>query len=288
VSAIVLGTLNRIAKNSTRSGGALQAKARLAIVRRFLRYKKLRGIITTNPAFESIEQIQPTELMKKVRYVKEIEPQWKYPMAFDKARGILGIDEHWRVVLCYGELKADRKGLPQLFAAVDHPEMGNVLILLVGTPNASTAELLNSSTGKRLRANGQIREIFGYVSSECERTSFSASDAVWIGYPNFRAPSGVLEIARAAGVPIVASNGGVIGSMVEQYELGSVVDVTDPKQTRCALSECFIRSNSRVKPNPTDLASYDSDMNNRGFGHRICDIILALENDDSAELAVCN
>ncbi len=283
VSTIVFGTLDRIAKNSTRPSGSLEAKARLAIVRRFLGYKKLSAIITTNPTFESIEQIQPAELMKRVRYVKEIEPQWKHPMAFDRARDILGIDEHWRVVLCYGELSADRKGLPQLFAAVDHPDMSDVLILLVGTPNPSTAELLNSSTGKRLRANGQIREIFGYVSPECERASFSASEAVWIGYPNFRLPSGVLEIARAAGVPIVASIGGVIGSMVGQDGLGSVVDVTDPKQTRCALSECFIKSKSREKPKPTDVASGDSGMNNRRFGRRICDVILALENEASAD-----
>jgi hypothetical protein len=133
------------------------------------------------------------------------------------------------------------------------------------------------------RANGQIREIFGCVSPECERTPFSASDAVWIGYPNFRAPSGVLEIARAAGVPIVASIGGVIGTMVEQYGPGAVVDVTDPKQTRCALSECFIRSKSREEPKATDVRSDDSGINNRGFGHRICDVIFALENGDCAE-----
>lgn len=278
VSTIVLGTLDRTA-GITRPVRSLEAKARLAVIRRFLRYKKLRGIITTNPTFAAIGQVQPTELMKRVHYVEEIEPQWNIPMAFDKARGILGIDAHWRVVLCYGELTAGRKGLPQLFAAVDHPDMGDVLILLVGTPNASTERLLQSNTGKRLKANGQIREIFGYVSPECERTSFSASDAVWIGYPNFRQPSGVLEIARASGVPIVASNGGVIGSMVEQYGLGSVVDVTDPRQSRRALSECFMSSKRRKRSTATYVESCDdSGMNHRGFGGRICDVIFALES----------
>lgn len=284
VSTIVLGTLDRMARNSTHPGRSLEAKARLTVIRRFLRYKKLTGIITTDPTFALIEQIQPTELMKRVRYVEEIEPQWNTPMSFDMARGILGIDAHWRVVLCYGELTADRKGLPQLFAAVDHPEMSDVLILLVGTPNESTERLLDSNTGKRLRANGQIRELFGYVSPECERTSFSASDAVWIGYPNFRQPSGVLEIARASGVPIVASSGGVIGSMVEQYGLGTVVDVTDPKQARRALSECFKSSMRRARPSATYVNSCDdSGMNHRGFGRRICDVILALESGGSGE-----
>lgn len=280
VSTIIFGALDETDENSTHPGRSLETKARLAVVRRFLRYKKLRGIITTNPEFASINQSLPKEIMKKVRYVKEIEPRWKHPMLSDRARGVLSIEEHWRVVLCYGALTAAPKGLPQLFAAVDHPDMNDVLILLVGTPDASTEELLNSSTGKRLRANGQIREIFGYASSACERTSFSASDAVWIGYPNLSEPSGVLEIARAAGVPIVASIGGVIGATVELHGLGSVVNVADPEQTRCALAECFMRSKGRERLSATDAVYDDSDMTNRSFGQRICDVLFALENGD--------
>jgi len=278
VSTVVFGSLNGITKNNDHSGQSLKQKASLSVVRRFFRLKRFRGIITTNPALASSHQSLPEETEKKIRYVKEIEPQWKTPLPMDQARSFLGIDRHWQVVLCYGALGADHKGLPQLFAAADHPDMSNVLILLVGSPNASTVELLNSSVAERLKANRQIQEMFGYASSERERAAFSASDAVWIGCPTHKGPSGVLEIARTAGVPIVASIGGVIGWTVEHEDLGSVTDVTDPNQTRLALTECFLRSKMRRTPPAIDGDPYHRTMQHRGFGTRICDVIDAFEN----------
>jgi len=150
------------------------------------------------------------------------------------------------------------------------------LILLVGLPNTSTEDLLNSDTAQRLKANGQVREIFGYASSECERAAFSASDAVWIGRRPHSGPSGVMEIARVAGVPIVASTGDVIGGTVEEHDLGSVVNVTDPQQARYALSGCFSKSRSVVRGLVADTDT--GGMQNRGFGGRICDAIFAFEN----------
>ena len=276
VSTIVFGSLDGITKNNDHSGQSLKQKAGLSVVRRFFRLKRFRGIITTNPALASSNRNLPEEIEKKVQYVREIEPQWKTPLPMEEARGFLGIDQHWKVVLCYGALGADHKGLPQLFAAVDDPDMTNVLILLVGSPNASTLELVNSSTAVRLKANQQIQEMFGYASSERERAAFSASDAVWIGCPTHKGPSGVLEIARTAGVPIVASSGGLIGWTVEHEDLGSVTDVTDPKQTRLALAECFLRSRKRQTTRATEL--YDGATEHRGFGKRICDVIDAFEN----------
>jgi hypothetical protein len=275
VSAIVFGSLDGLTKNS---GQSLKQKAGHSVVRHFFQLKRFRGIITTNPALASRNRNLPEETGKKVRYVKEIEPQWKTPLSMDRARHFLGIDQHWRVVLCYGALGADHKGLPQLFAAVDHPDMSNVLILLVGSPNATTIELLDSSTAERLKANQQIQEMFGYASSERERAAFSASDAVWIGCPTHKGPSGVLEIARTAGVPIVASSGGLIGWTVEHDDRGSVTDVADPIQTRLALTECFVRSRKRRTPRAIDEDSYDCTMQHRGFGKRICDAIHAFEN----------
>ena len=278
VSTIVFGSLNGLTNISGHAGRSLKQKAGLSVVRRFFRLKKFRGIITTNPALAEGNRNLPAESGKKVRYVKEIEPQWKTPLPMDEARRFLGIDQHWHVVLCYGALGADHKGLPQLFAAVDHPDMSNVLILLVGSPNASTMELLKSGAAVRLKANQQIREMFGYASSERERAAFSASDAVWIGCPTHKGPSGVLEIARTAGAPIVASRGGVIGWTVEHDELGSVADVSDPIQTRLALTECFLRSEKRRTPHSTDGNSDDCTMQHRDFGARICDVIDAFEN----------
>ena len=278
VSTIVFGSLNGLTNISGHTGQSLKQKAGLSVVRRFFRLKKFRGIITTNPALASSNRNLPAESGKKVRYVKEIEPQWKTPLPMDEARRFLGIDQHWHVVLCYGALGADHKGLPQLFAAVDHSDMSNVLILLVGSPNASTMELLNSGAAVRLKANQQIREMFGYASSERERAAFSASDAVWIGCPTHKGPSGVLEIARTAGAPIVASRGGVIGWTVEHDDLGSVTDVADPVQTRLALTECFLRSKKRRTRRAIDGDPYDCTMQHRGFGARICDVIDAFEN----------
>ncbi len=278
VSTIVFGSLTGLTNNSGHTGQSFKQKAGLSVVRRFFRLKKFRGIITTNPALAEGNRNLPAESGKKVRYVREIEPQWKTPLPMDEARRFLGIDQHWHVVLCYGALGADHKGLPQLFAAVDHSDMSNVLILLVGSPNASTMELLNSGAAVRLKANQQIREMFGYASSELERAAFSASDAVWIGCPTHKGPSGVLEIARTAGAPIVASRGGVIGWTVEHDDLGSVTDVADPVQTRLALTECFLRSKKRRTRRAIDGDPYDCTMQHRGFGARICDVIDAFEN----------
>ena len=278
VSTIVFGSLDGLTNDSGHSGQSFKQKAGLSVVRRFFRLKRFRGIITTNPALSSSNRNLPVETGNKVRYVKEIEPQWKTALPMDQARRFLGIDQHWRVVLCYGALGADHKGLPQLFAAVDHPDMSNVLILLVGSPNASTMELLNSKSAERLKANQQIQEMFGYASSELERAAFSASDAVWIGCPTHKGPSGVLEIARTAGAPIVASSGGLIGWTVEHDDLGAVTDVDDPFQTRLALAECFLRSRKQRIPRAIDEDSYDCTMQHRGFGKRICDVIDAFEN----------
>jgi len=109
VSAIVFGSVNGIAKNSRHSSRSLGQKARLCVARQFFRLKKFRGIITTNPAFATTDQNLSNELERMVRYVREIEPQWNQPMPTDEAKRILGIEQHWRVVLCYGALGADHK-----------------------------------------------------------------------------------------------------------------------------------------------------------------------------------
>jgi glycosyltransferase involved in cell wall biosynthesis len=68
----------------------------------------------------------------------------------------------------------------------------------------------------------------GFASSQLEELVFSSADTVWLAYKDFRGPSGVLELACAAEVPVIGCMGGVIGEIVSTEEVGVVIGGKNP------------------------------------------------------------
>jgi glycosyltransferase involved in cell wall biosynthesis len=143
------------------------------------------------------------------------------------ARAALGIAPAQTLVLLYGALHR-RKGIAELLAALADPRMpAEVAALVAGVQDPFTERTLAAPDAVRLRAQGRLYEVPGFLDDAAEARAFAAADLVWLGYRNFNAGSAVLVQAGVVGLPCVATDRGLVGWTVERYGVGITVDTAD-------------------------------------------------------------
>lgn len=77
---------------------------------------------------------------------------------------------------------------------------------------------------------------FKFHDADDESQVFSASDAVWVAYVNgFSGSSGVLHQSVGYGLPVIAGNSGLIGTLVQRFQLGATLDPTESSTVASAL-----------------------------------------------------
>ena len=103
-----------------------------------------------------------------------------------------------------------------------------VTLLVAGRQNPSVHGCLSTSLADRLRKEGKMIEFNKFLNDEEETYVFSAADAVWVGYKYFYRSSGVLYLAGAMELPVIACKEGVIGWQTNKHRLGLVVDIDKP------------------------------------------------------------
>jgi glycosyltransferase involved in cell wall biosynthesis len=191
------------------------------------------------------------------------------------ARESLGIRDDQSVILVYGAL-SPRKGIRELLGAISDsscPE--TVAVLLAGSQDEATQELLNTPDNRRLHAAGRLIVMQGFLNDEQEYLAFRASDVVWLGYRGFYGMSGVLVQAGMMELPIIACREGIIGWMALQNGLGEIVDVSDHLQVIHAISR-FVETpslRSRYGSRGTAMAQ---DHTSWSFGFAVCDAIASV------------
>jgi glycosyltransferase involved in cell wall biosynthesis len=161
------------------------------------------------------------------------DPVEKIFPAEDSVRNLkseLGIEPTRKVILAFGILAGERKGTRQFLEALSLLESElcqKICILLVGEPFPEGQATLESWLTKvRQSLPVQVITRFGYVPESDVPLYFQLSDFVVAPYQKHAGMSGIVLLAAAAKKPILSSNYGLMGELVQKYRLGIAVDTT--------------------------------------------------------------
>lgn len=152
----------------------------------------------------------------------------------------LAIEPGRLVFLLFGALDG-RKGIYQLLEALNNLSADlcrRVCLLLVGGTNAAEQAQIEAKLD-RVRQNKPLQAIARYeFVSEREVTAyFQLADVILAPYQKHVGMSGILLLAAAANKPVLSSDYGLMGKVVQRYQLGLSVDSTNPGEIARGLTQ---------------------------------------------------
>ena len=165
----------------------------------------------------------------------------------------LGIETGRRVLMLLGILDA-RKGAAELLrAALALPieEQRQLCLLLIGQIHAATRDEVLSLI-EQLKKRGAAQVVFNdaYVSDTIVQTYYEVADVALTTYQRHMGMSSALIRAALARIPVLSSDYGLMGELVQRHHLGQVVDTESSDQFTKALRQAIV-----TEPN----AQFDAD-----------------------------
>lgn len=134
------------------------------------------------------------------------------------------------IILIYGAIK-NSKSITDLVGVLNNKNLNNnIKVLLSGKQNDEIKNFLNSKNCINLINQKRIVIMNKFLSINEEEKVFSASDLIWIVYKNSSlGSSGLLFLAKKAGIPIITSKFGLPYWFNKKYKLGPSVALKDKK-----------------------------------------------------------
>ncbi|NJN01307.1 MAG: glycosyltransferase [Leptolyngbyaceae cyanobacterium SL_1_1] len=175
---------------------------------------------------------QLNRLLKRAEAVHLPDPVALEPASPERVQQLhteLGIESSRTVALIFGAL-TQRKGVPQLLeaiAALSPENCQKLCLLLVGESTLETqleARITELTTQKPI----QIVRRYAFVPEADVTAYFQLADIVLAPYQRHVGMSGILLQAAAAGKPVLSSDYGLMGELVNRYRLGLAVDSVQP------------------------------------------------------------
>lgn len=160
------------------------------------------------------------------------------PFDKSKSRSVLGLPHNRKIILFFGGIR-DSKGLDILLQGLKavtakHPD---VLLVIAGRmPRGLSFDKYQNFINEN-NLGQHIRNTIRYIDENEVDHFFSAADLVAIPYKNFEAQSGVLLRAYGHKKPVVVSNVGAMGELVDSDGTGLVVESEQPDQLAKAILE---------------------------------------------------
>lgn len=157
-----------------------------------------------------------------------------------EGRALLGVNADDFVLLSLGK-QDRRKGIDFLIEVFPHAAQDpRVKLAVVGTIAADFAEAFDAL---RHRFPAQIVHVNSFVPESDLPKYFAAANAFLLPYSkDFTATSGTLARAAASGVPVLATEHGLVGYRVKAYGLGATFGVGDKPSFIRALHDLRSRS----------------------------------------------
>lgn len=169
------------------------------------------------------------------------DPVEYYPQVLAKTARLrqgLGLEPARKVLLIFGMIDR-RKGIFQLLEALCQisPIMQEQLALLIVGPLAPNEQEAIMATIGNLQQQSTVQIVLlnEFIEDDAIQPYFAAADLVLALYQRHVGMSAILVRAAAAGKPVLASDYGLMGKIVQQYRLGTVVDSTDSAQIATVL-----------------------------------------------------
>jgi len=244
------------------------------LFQRLLRIDTLKAVTVIDQAFlkYATENLKESEY-SKLAFVPDVG-ELAGSESKAEARRRLGIANDSWVVLVYGSLSA-RKGVKELLAAMNENVMEkSVTVHLAGVQDPEIEKLLAQPSIHSLIAQGRIILSAGFHDSLLEYRAFVSCDFVWLGYVGGGyGSSGVLYQACSLGLPVIATEVGLIGWLVRQHGLGVTIDPTDSRGVALAITN-MISSEHSQKKFREKLHSLGSGHTAEKFGNATADAIV--------------
>ena len=138
--------------------------------------------------------------------------------------------ENEKSILCFG-MMTERKGVGLLLRALRaHPPGFAICIVIAGEQNSSFEVELQSELQKAPLPTLRVDVRRRFMSDDEQAELFASADLVWVGYPGFRHPSGVVELASAHRVPCIGGSNTAIADEIGRRGCGVICDLDQPKE----------------------------------------------------------
>lgn len=220
--------------------------------------------IFNHPQLESVFCLDPFAVTtlaaehhhtKIVHLADPVPPYPSLPSDLTTLKTQLGIAAHRRVFLLFGGLD-ERKGIYQLLEAIQllAPELCEQLCLLLvgGTDPTQQATIHQKITVICQTKPLQAIEHYDFIPEADVPTYFQLADVILATYQRHVGMSGILLLAAAAGKPVLSSDYGLMGELARQYQLGLVVDSTQPTEIAKALTT-LLTASPQTLSNPSQM-----------------------------------
>ena len=145
-----------------------------------------------------------------------------------------GINNNNKVFLHIGSL-SERKGTFEIIDSIYHlpnDKQKNMTFLIVGKATDLVTEEIILSKIKKIQKSESCEIIWDnqFISNEMMKSLFNQSDIILMTYKNNQGSSGILGHAAISEKILIATNNGLIGRLVKEFNLGLLVDKVDPKE----------------------------------------------------------
>lgn len=148
----------------------------------------------------------------------------------EAARAIFDIADDQLVFLAAGEHSL-RKGTHRLVS--NWPDAANTVLFIVGRCSDDVRAAVDSR--RRNLPDGRIRVLDEVLDNQRYGDAFRAADVVTVCYPMHFGASGILNTAIAYRKPVIGSDYGCIGDLVEPFGIGTSFDCRDEATMRTNL-----------------------------------------------------
>jgi glycosyltransferase involved in cell wall biosynthesis len=194
----------------------------------------------------SLDPFAPDAIAKlasdvKVTHLSDpVVPHPLEPVRCNQLKTQLKIESDRQIFLLFGKL-APRKGTYQLLEAIRHlpQELSQTLcLLLVGQiPLSEKTKLTTFISEISVQTSAQILIHDDFVPESDMPLYFQLSNVVLAPYQRHVGMSGILLQAAAAQKPVLASNYGLMGELVQRYQLGLAINSEHPPAIAQAMTE---------------------------------------------------
>ncbi|TAH07771.1 MAG: glycosyltransferase [Runella slithyformis] len=143
------------------------------------------------------------------------------------------------IFLIYGHLSA-RKNIPNIMASLggfSKERRSKISILVCGEPEKGYEQTLHASIdeAKKLHPEVAIVTHFQFFDPVLTNEVFKLADVVLVPYIHFFSSSNILGLAAKYHKPLIASKLGIMGQLVQQYQLGQIINPESQAEIKQAM-----------------------------------------------------
>ncbi|KAA9353743.1 glycosyltransferase [Larkinella humicola] len=183
------------------------------------------------------------------------------PAEVEHLRMKLQISPNRRILLLFGHLD-DRKGIEPLLDALKllKPAQQRALCLVLAGPIQPGFREKVERSMTEVGSDMQIVRVFDEIKGREIQVYFELSDYVLALYQNHIGMASVVVRAAVSGKPVLASDYGYLGHLVQTEQLGAVTDATSPDAIRALLERILTEAPPYSKTNLQKLADRNSNV----------------------------